>query len=122
MTTNGEYSGIKFSIANNDERRKNTNGEWEDVTSFFDLIYWTKNPTLWLQRLQKGVGVVCEGRMKQERWQDDQGNNRSKVVFNVDKFPIIQASASNPANTPAQDPKPSMTPTSGGCYNDSIPF
>ena len=36
-----EFSCIKFSIANNDERKKE--GEnWVDVASFFDLEYWTK--------------------------------------------------------------------------------
>ncbi len=110
VNTSGETTGIKFSIANNDERKKNANGEWEDVTSFFDLIYWTKNPTLWLQKLQKGVGVVCECRAKQERWEQD-GVNRSKVTFTVEKFPIIQAGREEnqqPAQ-PAQQ-RPAYTP------------
>ena len=122
VPTNGEYSLIKFSIANNDERKKDDQGNWQDVTSFFDLIYWTKNPTLWLQRLQKGIGVVCECRAKQDRWQDDQGNNRSKVVFTVDKFPIIQAIKDATAVPSAQNEnKPAMTPPSSNNYGD-IPF
>lgn len=92
-----EYTLIKFGIANNDERRKGPSGEWEDVTSFFDLQYWTKNPRVWLQRLKKGVGVMCEGRAKQERWQDNDGGNRSKIIFTVDKFPLILASKESPS-------------------------
>ena len=129
-TGQSEYGLIKFSIANNDERRKNRDtGEYEDVVSYFDLQYWTKNVSLWSQRLWKGCGVVCECRAKQDRWQQEDGTNRSRVIFTVRKFPIMQASKEQPSvpssSQDAPEQKPTYTPPSapaGGGYEDDIPF
>ena len=78
-----EYSVLKFSIANNDESKK-VNDKYEDVPSFFDVEYWTKNVQYWIQKLTKGAKVTVQGRIKQERWEQD-GNHRSrvKIVANV---------------------------------------
>ena len=73
-----DYSVIKFSIANNDERRKTDNGQWESVVSFFDCEFWTKNPQHWLKEMHKGSPVVIEGTLKQEKWEQD-GQTRYAV-------------------------------------------
>ena len=78
-----EYSVLKFAIANNDESKK-VNGKYEDIVSFFDIEYWTKNVQYWIQKITKGARVTIQGRLKQERWEKD-GNsrNRVKIVANV---------------------------------------
>ena len=77
---NSEFTLIKFSIANNDESRKNHAGEFEKIASFFDVEYWTKNPQHWLQKILKGSPVTVQGRLKQETWTDSTTNStRSKV-------------------------------------------
>ena len=77
------YSVLKFAIANNDESKK-VNGKYEDVVSFFDIEYWTKNVQYWIQKITKGARVTIQGRLKQERWEKD-GNTRSriKIIANV---------------------------------------
>lgn len=47
---------------------------------FFDISAWDKTAELCNQYLEKGSGVLIEGRLKQERWEDDGGNKRSKIV------------------------------------------
>ena len=78
-----EYSVLKFAIANNDESKK-VNGKYEDIVSFFDIEYWTKNVQYWIQKITKGARVTIQGRLKQERWEKD-GNSRSriKIIANV---------------------------------------
>jgi len=78
-----EYSVLKFAIANNDESKK-VNGKYEDIVSFFDIEYWTKNVQYWIQKITKGARVTIQGRLKQERWEKD-GNTRSriKIIANV---------------------------------------
>ena len=78
-----ENTCIKFSIANNDESKKKADGSgYEDIPSYFDVKYWTKNVQYWIQKLTKGASVTVQGRNKQERWTDktDQ-TNKSRVVI-----------------------------------------
>ena len=104
-TTKTEWSVIKFGIANNDESKKQDDGSWEHVVSFFDCEYWTKNPQLWLNKLQKGVGVAIQGHLKQDTWQADDGSSRHKVKLVVEKFPLVLQgkTASKEVTTPAED-------------------
>ena len=81
-----EWSLVKFSIANNDERKKDSEGKWESIVSFFDMQYWTKKPQYWLKQLVKGRYVCCSCKAKQDRWDQD-GSTRSRVIFNLTGFP-----------------------------------
>ena len=83
-----EWSCISFSIANNEESKKINGGEYENITSWFDLEYWTKKPQEWLQKLTKGKKVICHCKVKQQTWNDkDTDKQRSKIVFIVEKWP-----------------------------------
>jgi single-strand DNA-binding protein len=127
-----EYSVISFSIANNDERRKNQDGSYDSVASFFDCEYWTKNPQYWLQQLYKGTSVVVSGTLKQDIWTDKQSNEkRSKVKIKLLDFPIIAARKTEVAppqsEAPATGfhpaPKPPINDFPGPeQFDDDIPF
>jgi len=112
-----EYSVLKFSIANNDESKK-VDGKYENVVSFFDVEYWTKNVQYWIQKITKGARVTIQGRLKQEQWEQD-GKSRSRVKiaanvgmnegFAIEVHPRVQKEqepevhyASEPAPAPAQ--------------------
>ena len=57
----GTKTVIKFTIAENN-RVKDANGNWVDgEANFYDMNFWTEKPDFWLQRLGKGVSVVCRG-------------------------------------------------------------
>lgn len=93
---NSEYSKLSFSVANSDESKKKSDGSgYENITSFFELEYWTKNPTHWLQKIKKGVWLAAVGRMKQERWEKE-GGKHSKVVLIIDSFPEVKQSIKMP--------------------------
>lgn len=134
---NSEFSVISFSIANNDERRKTSDGSYENVASFIDCEYWTKNPQYWLQQLYKGTPVVIVGAIKQDRWNDKQSNEaRSKIKIRLTEFPIV-ASRKNEVAPPAEPtgepapktqappsrtaPKPAP-PIPPEQFDDDIPF
>jgi len=79
--TKNNNTVINFSIANDDERRKQ-NETWEAVVSFFNCVYWSKEGRM-ARHLKKGKGVTITGQLRQDTWKDDQGNNKSKVFINV---------------------------------------
>lgn len=137
ITVSNGWSILKFPIANNDESRKQQDGSYINIASFFDCEYLTKKPDTWIRRLQKGSGIVIQGKLKQEQWEKD-GQKRSKAVIKIDGFPMnlasrdeMQASVTNSAppvksfnkppvpNASSFKQAPAVSPES---FEDDIPF
>lgn len=75
-----------FSIAVN-ESRKDAQGEWQEEAHFFNVTVWGYQATLAAEQGGKGVPVVVEGRLRQEKWEDkDTGQKREAVKVNAEKF------------------------------------
>lgn len=66
-----------FSIASN--RFYKQDEEYQQEVSFFDVEIWARLAETCAEYLEKGRGVRVVGRLKQDRWQDQEGNPRSKV-------------------------------------------
>lgn len=66
-----------FALANN--RFYKQNDGFEKETSFFDIEAWAKLGSTCAGNLKKGQGVRVVGRLKQDRWVDQEGQPRSKV-------------------------------------------
>lgn len=67
----------KFSIATN--RYYKYEGDHVDEVSYFDVEVWSKLAENCYDKLEKGRGVRVVGRLKQDRWQDEEGRGRTKV-------------------------------------------
>jgi len=66
-----------FSIANNNDYYKDE--ELQKQVSFVDVTTWAKLAEHCNEYLKKGSRIIVNGRLKQDRWQDDNGGNRSKI-------------------------------------------
>ena len=66
-----------FAIASN--RYFKHDDEYQQEVSFFDIEVWSKVAKTCGEFLKKGRGVRIVGRLKQERWQDPEGNPRSRI-------------------------------------------
>ena len=75
--TSSGMATAKFSLAINHKTGKCDNKKEE--VDFFDIETWDKLAELASEYLSKGSAVLIEGRLKQDRWQDDNGNQRSRV-------------------------------------------
>ena len=67
----------KFSIATN--RYYKQEDVKVDEVSYFDVEVWSKLAENCQNNLEKGRGVRVVGRLKQDRWQDDEGKGRTKI-------------------------------------------
>ena len=67
----------KFTIASN--RFYKHEGEKVDEVSYFDIEVWSKLAENCNTHLEKGRGVRVVGRIKQDRWNDSEGNLKTKV-------------------------------------------
>lgn len=69
----------RFSIAVSDTWQDNE-GEWQDRANFFDVeVRGNEQPERIANNFEKGDRAIVEGKLRQDRWEDDNGNNRSKV-------------------------------------------
>ena len=73
MTTAGELQICKMSIA--------TNGFKEGDVSFFDVTCFKKLAETCGKYLKKGSHILVSGELKQDRWKNKEGQNRSKVAI-----------------------------------------
>ena len=76
FTTSG-VAVASFGLAVNNRYKKD--GNVVDEVSFFDIEAWQKTAELCGEYLKKGRSVLIQGRLKQDRWEDDHGAKRSKV-------------------------------------------
>ena len=59
--------------------RAKVNGEWTDVTNWFDIVCWGKTAELCAQFLNKGSGVFVVGRLSVRSYEDKSGQKRTKT-------------------------------------------
>lgn len=121
QTQGGRYVA-QWGIAWNSSR-KNQSGEWEDVPNFFDVTCWLSDGQMRLLEGQLVKGASCaiiDGHIVQERWQTQNGENRSKVAIVVDDpvGGLLVASKGAKQTTAA----PASNYSQGGIYDEDIPF
>ncbi len=68
----------KFSIAVN--RKYKTDTSTQDEVSFVNIETWNKTAEACSSHLAKGRGVRVVGRIKQERWKQE-NRNRSRIII-----------------------------------------
>lgn len=98
--TSGGSFILTFDVAVN-ERRKQEDGTWGDETSYIRCKMFGKRAQATQPHLTKGCKVSLQGKLRQERWQTKEGQNRSEVVVLVDEFEFMDRRSTQPA--PAQD-------------------
>ena len=88
-----------FSIAVNKSYRT-SQGERRQEVSFFDIETWGTLANSCSSYCTKGRGIRVVGRLKQNRWQDTEGKNHSKVRIvaeHVDFKPRFSGQKEKPA-------------------------
>lgn len=68
-----------FSIAVNERVKDRDSGEWEDKANYFDCVLLGARASSLAQYLTKGTTVAVTGKLEQNRWQAQDGSNRSAV-------------------------------------------
>lgn len=76
--TQGGMAVAHISIASN-RNKKQQDGTWGSEVSYFDVTIFGKTAENLKQYLIKGRKIAVSGYLKQDRWKDQQGNNRSRV-------------------------------------------
>ena len=75
-----------LSVAVNRRWQDRITQEWEESTSFFDVVCWRDLAENVALSLTKGARVVVTGRLEQRSWESDEGEKRSKVEIVADEI------------------------------------
>jgi single-strand DNA-binding protein len=124
-------SGIStatFGVAVNRSWRNQQTNEWEERTSFFNIVCWRQLADNVAASLKKGMRVVATGRLEQRSWETDQGEKRSVVEIVADEVgpSLVFATAdvhrverSGPGDgAPARGPQPAPAPVPATDYGE----
>jgi single-strand DNA-binding protein len=109
----GQGKVCTFSIATN--RSYKTDNGYEKETSFFDVTVWGKQAELCQAHLTKGRGVRVTGRLKQDRWEDADKKQRSRVLIVADRVEWKPERKTDGESAPVQEP-----PQSGAVDADDV--
>jgi single-strand DNA-binding protein len=78
-------STATFGVAVNRSWRNQQTNEWEERTSFFNVVCWRQLAENVAASLKKGTRVVVTGRLEQRSWETEQGEKRSVVEVVADE-------------------------------------
>jgi single-strand DNA-binding protein len=108
-----------FAIAVN--RRYKQGEETKDEVSYIDIVVFGKTAENCGQYLNKGDGVLVDGRLQQRRWETEDGQKRSKVEVvaqTVNFMPKRSGQAPAASGRGEAEPLPPEPPADEG----DIPF
>ena len=94
---------VSLSIAIN-RRWKNQAGESQEETTYLDAESFGKQGEVINQYFRKGDPIFIEGRIKQDVWQDRDGNNRSKLKVVVESFEFLKGRTDR-TDRPSDEPR-----------------
>ena len=83
FTPSGQ-ANARLGVAVNRRWQDRNSGEWQEATSFFDVICWRELAENVSESLKKGTRVIVTGRLEQRSWEQD-GNKRTVVEINADE-------------------------------------
>ena len=106
---------LTFSVAVNESRKNQQTGEYEDYPNYVDCTMFGRRAESVSRYLAKGTYVALTGRLHQNRWQDKDGQNRSKLEVTVDNIHFESRWERDGGYAQQQEP-------SADVYDEDIPF
>lgn len=72
----------KLTVAQTPQRFNRSTGQWEDMeTTFMPVTCWRQLAENVSESLKRGQRVIAVGNLVTERWENDQGEKRSRMVL-----------------------------------------
>lgn len=92
---------LNFSIAVNESYKKD--GQWQERTDYFDVEMFVKNPENLEKKLKKGNQVLVIGKLRQNIWEDKEGNKHSKVKVQAQRVVLLKSVEATTSEEVAED-------------------
>jgi single-strand DNA-binding protein len=79
----------EFALALNYQYTNKQTGQKVEEVSFIDIVAWGKTGEICAEYLKKGRQVMVEGRLKQDRWEAQDGKKMSKVRVTAENVQFV---------------------------------
>jgi single-strand DNA-binding protein len=109
---------IDIGLAVND-RRKNSNGEWVDETTFVDVTLWGRTAEVCSEYLTKGSPLLVEGRLKLDTWETQDGQKRSKLKVIGERMQML--SGRGQGGGEGGGPRPARQTAQNNAFSQAAP-
>ena len=84
--TSGGAAKASFGVAVSRRWQNRQSQEWEEQTSFFNVVCWRDMAENVSESLAKGSRVIVTGRLEQRSWETENGDKRSVVEIVADEI------------------------------------
>jgi single-strand DNA-binding protein len=84
--TSGGAAKASFSVAVSRRWQNRQTNEWEEQTSFLNVVCWREMAENVAESIGKGARVVVTGRLEQRSWETENGEKRSVVEVVADEI------------------------------------
>jgi single-strand DNA-binding protein len=85
FTPSGQATAT-FGLAVNRRWQNRQTQEWEEATSFFDVVCWREMAENAAESLGRGSRIIVSGRLEQRSWETPDGDRRSKIEVIADEI------------------------------------
>jgi len=79
FTASGQATA-SFGLAVNRRWQNRQTNDWEEATSFFNIVCWREMAENASESLTKGARVIVTGRLEQRSWEDRESGDKRSVV------------------------------------------
>jgi single-strand DNA-binding protein len=80
------HANTLLALAVNRRFQNRETREWEEATSFIDVVCWRELAENAALSLAKGMRLIVTGRLEQRSWETEGGERRSKVEITADEL------------------------------------
>ena len=96
-------AACEFALAVNRNWTDKKTGEKKEEVAFIDIVAWGRTAELCAEYLKKGRSTFVEGRLQQDRWEDQKtGQKRSKIRVNAERVQFLGGRPTEAAPAPQE--------------------
>jgi single-strand DNA-binding protein len=116
-------SVVRFRMAIN-RRYTTKSGEKKEETTYIDCEMWGSRAGVISEYLKKSDPILVEGHLKQENWENKDGEKRSKILVSIEDFEFLSKRGSGDSQQSESKPAQKITKKSTQKQSDlqDIPF
>jgi single-strand DNA-binding protein len=109
-----------ITVAVNDRRKQGD--EYVEDTQFVDVTLWARTAEIVAEYCQKGSPVFIEGRLKLDKWEADDGSNRSKLKVVAERVQLLSSRNGGGERQPASSGETAPVGAPAANADGEIPF
>jgi len=114
-------------IATSESWKDKDSGEQKERTEWHRIVFFKRLAEITAEYLRKGSQVYVEGRIRTQKWQDRDGNDRYTTEIVANEMQMLggrseNGGANRSADSPTKEAAATNEPAPAGDFDDDIPF